>query len=371
MMIMLTIRAGLRSYPVYLGRGLLEKTGDLLRKHLKPSPLLAVSDHIVAPLYAQKCLDSLALRGFKPSLEVLGVGERIKTLKTAERLYNKALEAGLERNSPFLAIGGGVIGDLVGFVASTYLRGVPYVQVPTTLLAMIDSSVGGKVAVNHPRGKNMIGSFYHPVAVIGDLDVLKTLPSRELNSGLGELVKYGIIGGEQLFQQLEKLCSNYPAKNFPVEMSSLLLKPIIRSLQIKGKIVFLDEKEADLRRALNLGHTFGHALEAAAGYGYYLHGEAVAWGLAMAARLAARLNILDKISEQRVINMVRWLDPPPPPAGMTEEAFFNAFYYDKKKKGAELVFVLPAALGKVIFYRSPPERDIFLILKDFLEGRLL
>ena len=281
-----------------------------------------ISDKNVAPHYAPGCLQSLRSAGFKPYLEVLAGGEKEKSLAVAANLYTRALQAGLDRRAAIIALGGGVIGDLAGFVAATYLRGVPYVQVPTTLLAMVDSSVGGKVAVNHPRGKNLIGAFYQPTLVISDAATLKTLPGREFNAGLAELVKYALIWDKKFFARLESLHRG----NFSAGESLLqadhpqLLKFILRAVRIKGEIVSRDEREKDLRRILNFGHTFAHALESATDFAYYLHGEAVACGMLMATRLAVLLQILDRASARRIRTLLLQQLKFPSPPGLNPQA---------------------------------------------------
>jgi len=370
-MFKIKVRTDKKSYPVYLGQGIMESIGPVMSRCLPARPVLVVSDRNVAPHYAEKCLKSLQLGGFKPFLEVLEGGEKDKSLMAASGLYERLLKTGLDRHSAIVALGGGVIGDLAGFVAATYLRGVPYVQVPTTLLAMVDSSIGGKVAVNHPLGKNLIGAFYQPALVVGDVDALKTLPGRELNAGLAELVKYGIIRDKKLFEQLESLIQSVPPEDWLLKIDSRqLLKFIIRAVLIKGEIVYFDEKEKNLRRILNFGHTFGHALESATRYAYYLHGEAVACGMAMEARLAALQEILDRVSQQRIISLIKQLDLPRPPAGLSVNAVMKALSYDKKKEGEELIFVLPAGIGKVLMYKAPSSSLVEKVVEEYLRGDL-
>jgi 3-dehydroquinate synthase len=376
------IRTEQKTYPVYLGRSrkALDNVGRTVSTCLPACTALVVSDKNVAAHYGERCLESLRKRGFKPCLEVLEGGEKVKSLASASALYSRALEAGMDRSSVIIALGGGVIGDLAGFVAATYLRGVPYVQLPTTLLAMVDSSVGGKVAVNHPLGKNLIGAFYQPALVVADESTLNTLPGREFNAGLVELVKYGIIWDNTLFERLER--SFFASKNTSgkdtslkkhlLEMnSSRLLKYIVRAVIIKGKIVSQDEKEKDLRRILNFGHTFGHALEAGTSFDYYLHGESVACGMAMAARLAVLLGILDPPFEQRIIALLKPLRVPPPPGRLNLDTVTQALSYDKKKQGEELVFILPTAPGQTMACKAPPASLIKRVIEEYLSGELI
>ncbi len=374
-MLKIKLRTGSGAYPVYLGRGILDKLGVLALSRLPACPLLVVSDGNVAPLYGANCLESLRRAGFKAELAVLEGGEKDKSFATALTLYTSALEAGLDRHTAIVALGGGVVGDLAGFVAATYLRGIPYIQVPTTLLAMVDSSIGGKVAVNHPLGKNLIGAFYQPSLVAGDTATLETLPPREFNAGLAELVKYGVIWEQKLFIHLESLLS----RSSGAPLAAVLLRArgawlpwlIARAVAIKGEIVCRDEREKDLRRILNFGHTFGHALEAATEYGYYLHGEAVACGMAMAARLAVLLKLLSPGEAQRIGRVLGRLQVPPPPRGLSREKVAAALYYDKKKEGEELIFILPVALGRVIACKGPPFPLVEQVLAEYLEGALL
>ncbi|MEW5921433.1 MAG: 3-dehydroquinate synthase [Bacillota bacterium] len=368
----INMRTRQKSYPLFLGRGILQNAGPVISRYLLPRPALVVSDKNVADHYAEKCLHSLRRAGFKPYLEVLNGGEKEKSLAAASTLYERALKTGMDRQSVFVALGGGVIGDLTGFAAATYLRGVPFIQVPTTLLAMVDSSIGGKVAVNHLLGKNLIGAFYQPSLVFGDVATLHTLPERELNAGLAEVIKYGIIWDANLFARLEHLSKGVAVKNKLIETGSRQLLPLIlRSILIKGKVVYLDEKEKNLRRILNFGHTFGHALETASRYEYYLHGEAVACGMAMAVRLAEMLHILDRVSKQRIINLVARLNLPFPPVNLSINTVMEALFYDKKKEGEELVFVLPSRIGKVFMCKSPPANIVEKVIGEYLQGDLL
>jgi 3-dehydroquinate synthase len=369
------IRTEQKTYPVLLGKKVLNNVGRIISSYLPACRTLLISDKNVAAHYGEMCMESLRKRGFQPFLEVLEGGEKEKSLATASALYSSALEAGLDRSAIIIALGGGVIGDLAGFVAATYLRGVPCVQLPTTLLAMVDSSVGGKVAVNHPLGKNLIGAFYQPALVVADQSTLITLPEREFNAGLSELIKYGIIRDKTLFEKLELslfASNNFSPKKYFLESNSTrLLKYIIRAVIIKGEIVSQDEREKDLRRILNFGHTFGHALEAGTGFRYYLHGEAVACGMAMAARLAVLLGILEPPFGQRIIALLKRLHVPPPPGGLNLNDVTEALFYDKKKEGDGLVFILPTALGQTTAFKAPPAPLIERVIEEYLDGGLL
>lgn len=361
------------SYPVFLGRGLLAHTGFLLARYLPAGPVLVVSDQNVASRYASPCLQSLQSAGFKPHLKVLAGGEKEKSLAVAAKLYTRALQAGLDRRAVIVALGGGVIGDLAGFVAATYLRGIPYVQVPTTLLAMVDSSIGGKVAVNHPRGKNLIGAFHQPGLVISDAATLETLPARELDAGWAELVKYAFMQGEKLFVRLEAQKRENIFKGGPLIQIDhpRLLKLILQAIRIKGAIVSRDECEKDLRRLLNFGHTFAHALESATGYTFYLHGEAVACGMLMAVRLAVLLRVLKRAPARRMrALLLRQLNFPPPPPGLNTPAVARALLYDKKKEGTETVFILPQNIGRLVVCKAPPFKIVRQVIDEYLQGKL-
>ncbi len=340
-------------YPVYIGRNIAQNIGHLMGEILPPGPCLVVTDQNVL-FYYNKISHNLQKGGFKPHLKVLDGGEKIKTPAFADMLYRRALESGLDRYSSIIALGGGVIGDLAGFVAATYLRGIPFVQIPTSLLAMVDSSVGGKVAVNHPLGKNLIGAFHHPSVVISDTTFLKTLPPREWRAGMAEVIKYGVIKDANLFSRLEAL----EKTNLQRPSGRELIYIISRTVQLKGMVVARDAKDHAHRRILNLGHTFGHALEAATGFKHYLHGEAVAVGMQMATVMAEKLGILDCQTARRIAELVEKLNPPPPPPFLNTALVKDALYYDKKKEGNELIFVLPEALGRVGFYKSVPQEKI-------------
>lgn len=352
-MIKIALQAGEVYYPVYIGHNIAHNIGRLMGEILNPGPCLVVTDHNVV-LHYNKICHSLQKGGFKPLLEVLDGGEKIKTPAFADILYRRALESGLDRQSSIIALGGGVIGDLAGFVAATYLRGIPFIQMPTSLLAMVDSSVGGKVAVNHPLGKNLIGAFHQPSAVISDTAFLKTLPPREWRAGMAEVIKYSVIKDAYLFSRLEAIDKT----DLQHPRGKELIYIISRTVQLKGLVVARDAKDHDQRRILNFGHTFGHALEAATGFTHYLHGEAVAVGMQMAAVMAEKLGILDCHTTKRIIELVNKLNPPPPPPFLSTALVKDALYYDKKKEGNNLVFVLPETLGRVGFYKSVPQEII-------------
>lgn len=341
---------GSRSYPIFLGEGLMPGLGGEIRKRITGGRVLVVTNPTVWGLWGRGVRLSLAEAGLAVHLAEIPDGEEHKTLETAAHLYDRAFEAGLDRSSAVVALGGGVVGDIGGFVAATYMRGVALVQVPTTLLAQVDSSVGGKVAVNHPRGKNIIGAFYQPVLVLADVGTLRTLPSRELRAGVAEVIKYGVISDAGFFgwleDNLERLLEGDPAAlTYAVEMSC----------RIKARVVEADETEQGRRRVLNYGHTFGHALEALSGYRAYVHGEAVAVGMVAAARLSGFLGLLDQASYGRIERLVRRAGlPADTPEGLSFEAVWDCMQRDKKTRDGRVVFVLPEAIGRVGFYADLP-----------------
>lgn len=329
-----------RSYPIYIGAGLL--SSDLMRRHVRASQVMVVTNETVAPLYLDKMLASL--EGLKVDTLVLPDGERFKTLATLETVFDALLEKRHSRTTTLIALGGGVIGDMTGFAAACYQRGVDFIQVPTTLLAQVDSSVGGKTAVNHPRGKNMIGAFYQPKAVLIDTDVLKTLPPRELGAGLAEVIKYGLIRDADFLQWLEDNMALLRAGD-----TSALVTAIERSCRNKAEVVAADETEQGERALLNLGHTFGHAIETATGYSEWLHGEAVATGMLLAAQLSADLGWLTPVQVEQVAALLEKAELPlAPPAGMTPAQFRELMAHDKKVLDGQLRLVLLKDLGKAV-----------------------
>lgn len=349
---------GDRSYPIYIGAGILPELGDYLRKLPVEKKALLVTNPTVNRLYGKAAADSLARAGFRVTVAEVGDGEEYKTLATAEELYDRAFAAELDRKSPVIALGGGVVGDVAGFVAATYMRGVPFVQVPTTLLAQVDSSVGGKVAVNHPRGKNIIGAFYQPCLVLTDISTLSSLPAREVRSGLAEVIKYGVIWSTEFFAWLEKNIERLLAGD-----AEALVYAVRESCRIKARVVAEDETEQGLRAILNYGHTVGHAIEAVTGYTRYTHGEAVGIGMAAAARLAAALGMLPESHRARIEALVRRAGLPAElPAGLAAGDLLECIYHDKKVTGGRLTFVLPERIGRVVIKKDVTEN---LLLEFF------
>jgi 3-dehydroquinate synthase len=343
---------GERSYEIRIGRGLLARLGAECAK-LKPGRRCAViSDTNVAPRYARAALRSLARAGLEPFLITVPAGETAKSLKTVQSCYDQLAAHRLERKSFIVALGGGVTGDLAGFVAATYLRGIAFVQVPTTLLAQVDSSVGGKVGVNLRAGKNLVGSFYQPRLVLCDLDTFKTLPSREFRAGLAEVIKYGIIYHAALFRQLERELPKLLKRE-----SKILADVVARCCEIKAEVVAQDETETGLRAILNFGHTIGHGLEAISGYGKYLHGEAIAIGQVAAAELSAQLTGLPADDVERIRELFERAGLPVRVklGAAQRKKLFAAMQLDKKVSGGEIKFVLAERIGKVVWnQRVPP-----------------
>ncbi len=336
----LHVDLGERSYPIYIGRDLLAD-GALLAQHVRGSQVVIVSNDTVAPLYLDRVRSALGERGLVTEI-VLPDGERYKTLETLAGIFDRVLADRHNRTTTFVAVGGGVVGDITGFAAACYQRGVDFIQVPTTLLAQVDSSVGGKTAVNHPLGKNMIGAFHQPRAVLVDTNTLHTLPARELSAGLAEVVKYGLICDEPFYRWLQEQMPRLLARE-----EAALAEAIERSCTNKARVVAADEREGGLRAILNLGHTFGHAIETAQGYGEWLHGEAVAAGMVMAAELSARRGW---IPPEEVADLRRLLAdvhlPVAPPGDMTAALCLDLMGRDKKVVDGRLRLVLLAAIGE-------------------------
>lgn len=336
----LTVALGERSYPIHIGAGLLARA-ELLAARLPQKKVAIVTNTTVAPLYLATLQRGLEAHGIKVVPVTLPDGEAFKNWETLNQIFDALLSNRCERSTTLIALGGGVIGDLTGFAAAVYQRGVPFIQVPTTLLAQVDSAVGGKTAINHPLGKNMIGAFYQPLGVVADTDTLSTLPPRELAAGLAEVIKYGLIRDQAFFEWLEsnmhRLVDCEP---------EALAYAIERSCATKAEIVALDEREEGLRALLNFGHTFGHAIEAGLGFGTWLHGEAVAAGMVLAARVAQKLGF---ISTEEVTRTTRLLSAAGLPVAAPElglERYLDLMGHDKKVRGGRNRFVLLKGIGE-------------------------
>ncbi|MDX8127136.1 3-dehydroquinate synthase [Methylomonas sp. OY6] len=328
-----------RSYPIYIGAGLLAQP-ELLTKHIRAKQVLIVSNETIAPLYLAKL--QIALGDYQVETAILPDGEQYKTLQYLEKVFDQLLAKKFSRNSTLIALGGGVIGDMGGFAAACYQRGIAFIQIPTTLLAQVDSSVGGKTGVNHPLGKNMIGAFYQPQCVIADADVLDTLDDRQLSAGLAEVIKYGLIRDPDFLQWLEANIPKLLARD-----KDALAYAIERSCINKAEVVGEDEFESGVRATLNLGHTFGHAIETGSGYGHYLHGEAVAIGTCFAADLSRRLGWLNDADVKRIIDVFQAAKlPVTPPTEMTTEQYVDLMAVDKKNVDGKIRVILLEAVGK-------------------------
>lgn len=351
----LRVELGERSYPIHIKAGLLSQTGFFV-PYIKGPRAIIVTNETVAPLY----LDKISAACGDKQLDVITLpdGEQYKTLEQFHYVMTRLLELGAARDTTLIALGGGVIGDLCGFVAATFQRGVPFIQVPTTLLSQVDSSVGGKTAVNHPLGKNMIGAFYQPILVAIDTDSLNTLPPREFAAGMAEVIKYGIIYDAPFFDWLE---------NQQEALTSLdndaLVHAITRCCEIKAEIVAKDEREGGLRALLNLGHTFGHAIEAEQGYGNWLHGEAVAAGMVLACKAAVHLDWFTPSELRRVENVLTAFSlPVAGPEDMHKADYMPHMQRDKKVEAGEIRFVIPQGIGHAVVTRDVTDA----ILSDVL-----
>jgi len=337
----LTVELGARSYPIYIGDGLLGQS-QLLAQHIAGRQVAVVSNTTVAPLYLEHLTRSLGAYSVLPV--VLPDGEAFKNWETLQTIFDALLTARLDRRATIVALGGGVIGDMAGFAAACYQRGVDFIQVPTTLLSQVDSSVGGKTGINHPLGKNMVGAFYQPNAVLIDTSTLATLPPRELSAGLAEVIKYGFICDEPFLGWLEEHIEALRAVD-----PSALTAAILRSCQAKARVVGADERETGVRATLNLGHTFGHAIETHMGYGVWLHGEAVGAGTVMALEMSSRLGWISQAQRDRGIRLLQSAGlPVVPPSEMTADDFLQHMAIDKKVIDGRLRLVLLRGMGEAV-----------------------
>jgi 3-dehydroquinate synthase len=354
----LTVELGDRSYPIYIGAGLLDR-GDLLTAALAGRQVMVVTNEVIAPLYLERVVRSLA--GYQVAHVVLPDGEQHKNLEALNEIVGQLLRHRFSRNCTLIALGGGVIGDIAGFAAACYQRGVAYVQIPTTLLAQVDSAVGGKTAVNHPLGKNMIGAFHQPRAVIADTDTLRTLPDRELAAGMAEIIKYGLIRDAEFFAWLERNIVRLLERE-----PETLACAIERSCRNKAEVVAADERESGMRALLNLGHTFGHAIETALDYRDWLHGEAVAAGMIMAADLSRRIGWLKATDERRIRALVAAATLPlKPPAGLNAGRLRELMNVDKKARDGVLHLVLLKDIGAAVVTNQYPPAELAATLAHF------
>jgi 3-dehydroquinate synthase len=354
------VELGERSYDISIGNNILDGIGDAL-KSLGLSPKVAVvSNPTVLELYGERVSNSIREAGFDLLTVTIPDGEEYKDLLWLQHIYDELLSHKLDRSSALIALGGGVIGDMTGFAASTYMRGIAYIQVPTTLLAQVDSSVGGKTGVNHKLGKNMIGTFWQPRLVWVDIETLRTLPRRELLAGLAEVIKYGVIYDRELFGFLAD------NKDRILDLDSAALAHIVqRSCEIKAEVVAKDEREAGLRAILNYGHTIGHAIETVTEYKRFLHGEAVAIGMHLEARLSRMLGLID---EAQVLKIKGVIDsyglPSEKPASINAHSIFLSMQLDKKAVAGELKFILPEKIGSVRIHKGVSENQLREVLRS-------
>jgi 3-dehydroquinate synthase len=346
----LNVNLGARSYAIHIGAGVLQRAGEFLAQAGLRGKVAVVTNPTVAPLYLDAVIDSLGKSGFAAVAILIPDGEEHKNFQSLQTIYDRLIAERFERKSCVLALGGGVVGDLAGFAAATYLRGVPYVQAPTTLLAQVDSSVGGKTGVNHADGKNLIGAFYQPRLVLIDVDALATLPQRELVAGLAEVIKYGVIEDAALFALLELKIEKLLQLD-----RDLLIQTIATCCAIKARVVEADEREEDYRAVLNFGHTVGHALEAVTHYKQFLHGEAVGVGMAKAAALSHREGFCDQQSLDRIVGLIKQAGlPTEVPSAVSMPSLIQAMEVDKKAAAGKIKFVMCDGIGKTRFHLLSP-----------------
>ncbi|TKC90791.1 3-dehydroquinate synthase [Trinickia terrae] len=348
-MITVNVDLGDRAYPIHIGSDLVGKT-ELFAPHIAGSSVMIVTNTTVDPLYGDALRGALAPLGKKVSTVVLPDGEVHKNWETLNLIFDALLTEHADRKTTLVALGGGVIGDMTGFAAACYMRGVPFIQVPTTLLSQVDSSVGGKTGINHPLGKNMIGAFYQPQAVIADIGALSTLPGRELAAGVAEVIKTGAIADAAFFDWIE---ANIGALN-RCEPEALA-QAVKRSCEIKASVVAADEREGGLRAILNFGHTFGHAIEAGLGYGEWLHGEAVGCGMVMAADLSVRLGHLDEAVRKRLVAVIAAANLPTRAPALGDARYMELMKVDKKAEAGAIKFILLTRLGNTLITTAPED----------------
>ncbi|SMM98626.1 3-dehydroquinate synthase [uncultured Candidatus Thioglobus sp.] len=355
----LNLNLGEKSYPIYIGQGLLSKA-ELLTQHIAGKQVMIVTNTTVAPLYLKQVKSLLS--DYTVAQVVLADGEQYKTLDTVNTIFTALLEARFDRTCTLIALGGGVVGDMTGFAAASYQRGVNFIQIPTTLLSQVDSSVGGKTGVNHPLGKNMIGAFYQPKCVLIDVDTLDTLDDRQYSAGLAEVVKYGLLGNIDFLNYLQSNIDDLMARD-----KALIVEVVYQSCSDKADIVAQDELESGKRALLNLGHTFGHAIENTLGYGVYLHGEAIAVGMLMAAKLSALEGFISNKDVQQIKNILEKFNLPVIiNSKIDPQDFIAAMCVDKKSIDGEIRFVLIKQLGQAFISRNYQQQHLQQIIKEFL-----
>jgi 3-dehydroquinate synthase len=357
------VSLGDRSYPILIGRGILDRLPELLKKTGARGVIGVVTDEQVDRLHGQAVTRVLIEAGYSPLVATMRPGEEQKRLARIEEITGAFLSAGVDRSSAIVALGGGVVGDVAGFAAACYMRGIPYVQVPTTVVAQVDSSVGGKTAVNHPLAKNVIGAFHQPAGVLIDLELLRTLPDRELRAGLAEVIKHGVIADEALFNYMEEQSAAILAKDLDA-----LHYPVRRSCEIKAAVVSTDEREEGVRANLNYGHTFGHAIETVAGYGTFLHGEAISIGMNAAGHLAQALGLVDAAFVERQAACLRAYGLPVQWPELPIEPTLAAMKRDKKVRTGTLKFIVADRIGHVVHRTDVTETQARAALEAVRKG---
>ncbi|MDJ0620539.1 MAG: 3-dehydroquinate synthase [Calothrix sp. MO_192.B10] len=356
----ITVNLPQQSYEITIAPGSLNRLGEYMGDLKLGHKVLLVSNPTIFQHYGQRAIASLQAAGFEVAHHIIPPGEQYKTLSSIQKIYDAALANRLERSSTMLALGGGVIGDMTGFASATWLRGINFVQVPTSLLAMVDAAIGGKTGVNHPQGKNLIGAFHQPSLVLIDPDVLQTLPVRELRGGMAEVIKYGVIWDAELFVQMEKSKNLSQVRYIKAELMDFILTC---SCQAKADVVSKDEKEAGLRAILNYGHTIGHAVESLTGYTQLIHGEAVAIGMVAAGQIAVQLGMWQLEDAQRQDALIQKAGLPTKlPADLDIDAIVNALQTDKKVKDGKVRFILPTQIGAVEITDKVPANTIRQVL---------
>jgi 3-dehydroquinate synthase len=354
----LRVELGDRAYPIHIGADLIGHAA-LYAPHVRGRLAAIVTNETVAPLYAARVEAALAAAGARTLRIVLPDGEAFKTWETLDAIFAALLRAQADRKTVLVALGGGVVGDMAGFAAATYLRGIAHLQIPTTLLAQVDSSVGGKTAINHPLGKNMIGAFHQPCAVVADTSTLATLPAREFAAGLAEVIKYGAIFDLEFLGWIEDNVADLEGRR-----AETVAYAIRRSCEIKAAIVAEDERESGARALLNFGHTFGHAIESASGYGTVLHGEAVATGMALAARFSAKLGRMPAADAQRLIALLERLRLPVRAPKFPRESWLEFMGRDKKNEAGRITLILLDALGRATVVKDTPPAELDAFLRE-------
>ena len=347
----LEVDLGNRSYPIYIGSDLIDQP-ELFSACKKATSVYIVTNTTVAPLYAERLTKTLEKLDKPVRTIILPDGESYKDWKNLQLIFDDLLKFGADRQAMLVALGGGVIGDMTGFAAASFMRGIRFIQVPTTLLAQVDSSVGGKTGINHPLGKNMIGAFHQPAAVIADLNTLKTLPARELSAGLAEVVKHGAIADAEFLNWIEA-----NAQALLECDTTVMAHAVLRSCEIKSAVVSADEREGGIRATLNFGHTFGHAIEAGMGYGAWLHGEAVACGMVMGADLSRRLNFITQDEVNRLTKIIQSMNLPTNPPKFGAQRFMELMQVDKKTEGGQIRYVVLEKIGKAQI-KSVPDSQV-------------